>query len=161
MASTSWRRGGGGGKGRLTVYLATDYLDQVRLQTLLDDVGRFGYGRDASTGLGQFTAEVRPYAGDLFDHPGTRRLSLSHGTIDATTPNSRYKLHTHYGRLGGTFAQDNTSPFKRPLLLAEPGATFDRTEGLAGALLAGVHTERPEIRHHAYHLCLSFTEAAA
>jgi len=144
---------------RLTVYAATDHLTKDELQALFKDVGRFGFGRDATTGLGQFTAEVGPYEGDLFDHAGPRRLSLSHGTIDATTPNPRYKLHTHYGRLGGTFAQDNTSPFKRPILLAEPGATFDGRDGLAGALLAKVHADRPEIRHHAYHLCVAFTEA--
>jgi len=145
---------------RLTVYVATDHLGQADLQTLFEDVGRFGYGRDASTGLGQLTVEVRPYEGDLFDHDGPRRMSLSHGAVDPTTPNARYKLHTHYGRLGGTFAQDNTSPFKRPILLAEPGATFDRADGLAGALLSGVHADRPEIRHHAYHLSVGFTEAA-
>jgi len=148
-----------GEEGRLTVYAATGHLSQGDLQNLFDDVGRSGFGRDATTGLGQFTAAVRPYEGDLFDHAGPRRLSLSHGTIDATTPNARYKLHTHYGRLGGTFAQDNTSPFKRPVLLAEPGATFDGRDGLAGALLDRVHGERPEIRHHAYHLCVAFTEA--
>jgi CRISPR-associated protein Csm4 len=145
---------------QLTAYAATDHLGCEEIQALFDDVGRFGYGRDATTGLGQFTAEVRPYQGDLFDHAGPRRLSLSHGCIDATTPNPRYQLHTHYGRLGGTFAQDNTSPFKRPVLLAEPGATFDGRDGLAGALLRGVHAERPEIRQHAYHLCLPFTEGA-
>jgi CRISPR-associated protein Csm4 len=63
--------------------------------------------------------------------------------------------------LGGTFAQDNTSPFKRPILLAEPGATFDGSDGLSGALLDQVHADRPEIRHHAYHLCLPFAETAA
>ncbi len=144
----------------LTVYAASGHLSREDLQALFEDVGRFGYGRDASTGLGQLDVEVRPYEGDLFDHEGPRRLSLSHGTIDATTPHARYQLHTHYGRLGGTFAQDNTSPFKRPLLLAAPGATFDATGGLAGALLDRVHGERPEIRHHAYHLCLPFTEAS-
>ncbi|RMF80840.1 MAG: hypothetical protein D6739_09880 [Nitrospirae bacterium] len=146
---------------RLTVYVETDALDETELAGLFGDVGHWGYGRDASSGLGRFRVEVRPYEGSLFDHPGSRRLSLSHGAIDGSTPRARYRLHTHYGRLGGTFAQDDTSPFKRPVLLAEPGATFDGAGGLAGALLQGVHGERPEIRHHAFHLTLPFTDATA
>ena len=130
------------------------------LQVLFDAVGEFGFGRDANLGRGRFSATVEPADPRLFDHDGNRRLSLSHGVLTANMAAPFYKLHTHYGKLGGLHAGGEKSPFKHPLLLTRPGATFSPADaGPFGTLLAGTHPHHPEIRQNAWHLSLPFTAA--
>lgn len=130
------------------------------LQALLDTVGEFGFGRDANLGRGRFAATVEPADPRLFAHDGNRLLSLSHGVLTDNMAAPFYKLHTHYGKLGGLYAGGERSPFKHPLLLARPGATFSPADaGPFGALLAGVHPHHPEICQNAWHLCLPFAAA--
>lgn len=122
-------------------------------------VGTHGYGRDASLGRGQFEARVEPADPCLLAGPGNRRLSLSHGVLSANMERPRYRLHTHYGKLGGLHAASGRSPFKHPVLLTRPGATFTPADdGPFGTLLEGVHPHHPEIRHNAWHLAVPFTE---
>jgi CRISPR-associated protein Csm4 len=103
---------------------------------------------------------VEPADPRLIDHDGNRRLSLSHGVLTPNMAAPFYKLHTHYGKLGGLYAGGERSPFKHPLLLTRPGATFSPTDaGPFGALLADAHPHHPEIRQNAWHLCLPFTVA--
>ncbi len=139
------------------VYAAGE-MTSTELQGLFDAVGEFGYGRDANLGRGRFTAAVAPIDSRLIAHDGNRQLSLSHGTITANMAVPFYKLHTHYGKLGGLYAGGERSPFKRPLLLARPGATFSPADaGPFGALLANVHPDHREIYQNAWHFCLPFT----
>lgn len=133
-------------------------MDSAELQGLFDTVGEFGYGRDANLGRGRFIAAVEAADSRLFAHKGNRQLSLSHGVLTPNMAVPFYKLHTHYGKLGGWYAGGERSPFKRPLLLTRPGATFSPANaGPFGALLADVHPHHPEIRHNAWHFCLPFT----
>lgn len=141
------------------VYAAGEISGEA-LQTLFNLVGEFGFGRDANLGRGRFTATVEPADARLFDHDGNRRLSLSHGVLTANMAVPFYKLHTHYGKLGGLYAGGERSPFKHPLLLTRPGATFSPADaGPFGTLLAGTHPHHPEIRQNAWHLALPFTAA--
>jgi CRISPR-associated protein Csm4 len=73
----------------------------------------------------------------------------------------RCRLDTHYGRVGPAVTiSGGASPFKKPLLLTRPGATF---KGFAskryGRLIRDVHPTRPEIVHNALHVVISFAEA--
>lgn len=130
------------------------------LQALFDTIGEFGFGRDANLGRGRFTTKVEPADSRLFAHDGNRLLSLSHGVLTDNMAAPFYKLHTHYGKLGGLYAGGERSPFKHPLLLTRPGATFSPTDaGPFGSLLDGVHPHHPEIRQNAWHFCLPFTVA--
>ena len=89
-------------------------------------------------------------------------MSLAHGTITAEMREPRYRLHTHYGRLGSQFAQSSDAPFKRPLLMTQPGATFGAAPvALYGSMLANVHSADPRIVQHAFHMPLGFNEAAS
>ena len=143
----------------LDVYAAGEISSEA-LQSLLSTVGEFGFGRDASLGRGRFTATVDPANPRLFDYDGNRILSLSHGVLTANMAAPLYKLHTHYGKLGGLYAGGERSPFKYPLLLTRPGATFSpAAAGPFGELLTGVHPHHPEIRQNAWHLGLPFTVA--
>ncbi len=143
----------------MDIYAAGE-ISGGELQTLFDLVGEFGFGRDANLGRGRFTATVEPADPRLFAHDGNRQLSLSHGVVTANMAAPFYKLHTHYGKLGGLYASGERSPFKYPLLLTRPGATYSPADaGPFGALLAGVHPHHPEIRQNAWHLSLPFTAA--
>lgn len=146
---------------RLDVYLRTD-LDAATLRDGFGAIGEYGFGRDASLGRGQFVVDVKPADPRLFAHAGNRLLSLSHGTLSANMHAPFYKLHTHYGKLGGLYAGGARSPFKFPLTLTRPGTTFSPADdGPYGELLEAVHPHHAEIRHHAFHLCLPYTEVAA
>lgn len=142
----------------LDVYVRGD-MDIATLQRWFDALGESGFGRDANLGRGQFKARVEIADSRLFDYYGNRLVSLSHGVISANMAACRYKLHTHYGKLGGLFAGGARSPFKYPLSLTRPGMTFSpKDDGPYGEWLAGVHPHHPEIGQHAFHLCLGYTE---
>lgn len=87
----------------MDVYAAGE-ITLENLQALFNTVGEFGFGRDANLGRGRFTATVEPADPRLFAHDGNRRLSLSHGVLTANMAAPFYKLHTHYGKLGGLYA---------------------------------------------------------
>jgi CRISPR-associated protein Csm4 len=141
------------------VYVAGD-IGADELRELFEQVGEFGFGRDASLGRGQFSVELETADAGLFGYPGQRFLSLSHGVISPNMVDPLYRLHTHYGKLAGSAVSEAFRPFKYPLLLTRAGATFSATDsGPFGALLAGVHPQQPEIRHNAWHLCLPFSAA--
>jgi len=143
----------------LDVYIRAD-THATTLADWFGQLGEFGFGRDASLGRGQFKVHVESVDSTLFNYQGNRLMSLSHGTISANMVACRYKLHTHFGKLGGLFAGGARSPFKYPLALIRPGATFSPAdEGPYGELLDAVHPHHPEICHHAFHLCLPYTES--
>lgn len=134
-------------------------MDQQQLERLFAHIGEWGFGRDASTGRGRWRARVQPEDKGLFDGTGDRRMSLSHGSLTNNMKDPRYKLHVHYGKVGGGYGT-TSNPFKYPLTLLRPGATFrpDSDGGPWGELLRDVHPEKSWIVHHAQHLTVSFTE---
>jgi CRISPR-associated protein Csm4 len=154
-----------GESAKVQLFAQTAETSASELQDLLSLVGEQGFGRDASTGCGVFACEVCEEK-ELFSGSGNRAMSLSHGVLTPDMRNPRYRLHTHYGRLGGSFAQQGENPFKYPILMAQPGATFDAGEDcrLFGELLGGegrpVHGLYSHIRHHALHLPLRFEEVS-
>lgn len=140
------------------VYVQTS-LNASRVKELFELVGKMGYGKDATWGRGVFAnVEVEQDNSGLFDASGKRRMSLSHGSLTANMHSARYKLETHYGRVGGTYSISE-SPFKYPMLLMQPGATFDAgDDGPFGELLTEVHPQKPWVRQNAWHLTVSFNE---
>jgi CRISPR-associated protein Csm4 len=140
------------------VYLRTE-LEQSRVKELFELVGRTGFGKDATWGRGLFAdVEVEEDRSGLFEGRGKRQMSLSHGVLTSNMRNARYKIETHYGRAGGTYSITE-SPFKYPMLLLQPGATFDAgDEGPYGELMNDVHPAKSWIRQNAWHLTVSFDE---
>ncbi len=131
-----------------------------RLRDLFQFVGESGFGSNASTGNGHLGFAIDEET-VLFSEDGTRAVSLSHGVLTGNMGTPRYKQHVHFGKLGGDYAKGGFSPFKYPVLMTQPGATFDLLDsGPFGALLDGVHHDPAlaRIRHHAFHLPLRFTE---
>ena len=86
-------------------------------------------------------------------------MSLSRGAVTSSMSDVRARLVPHFGRTGPQIAAKDLSPFKRPLLLTEPGATFvAEVAGRHGKWLTGVHPSRPEIGHNAFHVSVGFDE---
>ncbi len=140
------------------VYVQTS-LPQEKLEELFRQVARWGYGKDATWGRGRFDGlEITPETSGLFDGKLPRAMSLSHGSLTSNMGHARYQLETHYGRLGGVYAA-SSSPFKYPLLLMKPGATFEAGPGPFGELLQEVHPAMPAVRHNAWHLFVTCREA--
>lgn len=94
------------------------------LATLLADVGAFGFGRDASIGLGKFeVASVEP--AELPAQPGADAwLTLAPCAPQGLTWQRErcfYQPFTRFGRHGDVAVQSGR-PFKNPVLLAQTGA---------------------------------------
>jgi CRISPR-associated protein Csm4 len=128
---------------------------------LLSALGDIGYGRDANLGRGRWTVESVKEDKELANGPNGRLLSLSHGSVGPDMDDLRCRLATHFGKTGPAVAvSSGVSPFKKPLLLAQPGATFNGASGRRyGSLVRGVHPDRPEIVHNAFHVAIPFAEA--
>lgn len=142
------------------LYVDSD-LPVAEVERLLAEVGAQGYGRDATYGRGRFRIESVEEDRELLAHSGNRMLSLSHGCLSASMQEPRYERFTHFGKVAIELALTGARPFKRPVLLMKPGATFrPEGEGPFGALLGGVHQDDEKVVHHAFHLAIPYTEAA-
>jgi CRISPR-associated protein Csm4 len=145
---------------QMQLFMATSEPCLEQLSTLFGYVGVNGFGADASSGAGHIHFRVEE-ENLLFEYPGADAMSLSHGVLSENMSNPLYRQHVHFGKLGGYFAQGNVSPFKYPILMVRPGATFRPVDGGPfGALLEGLHHDPSMglIRHHALHLPIGFTE---
>ena len=147
------------GNGRLDVYAGTS-MDGVQVGKLFAFMGGWGFGRDASTGKGRWSCRVVEESGTLFGDDSVRRMSLSHGSLTPNMQEPRYKLHVHYGKVGGGYAI-TSNPFKYPMTLLRPGATFRPTAGgprMWGEMLRNVHPEKNWIVQQAQHLTVGYSE---
>lgn len=144
--------------GRFDVYVATS-LAPDKLERLFALMGEWGYGKDASVGRGRLKCTLEAANETLFAAPGTRRMTLSHGTLTPNMGDARYKLRTQYGKVGSVYSM-SLSPFKYPVTLVRPGATFaPEGDGPFGELLSGVHPSLAHVRHNAWHLTIPFSPA--
>ena len=126
---------------RLDVHFVADggRLALDTLRQALEDVGRFGYGRDASIGLGRFTIEQwreeRPASAPNAD----AWLTLAPVAPQGGAWNSVrcfFRPFTRFGRHGAD-AATGRNVFKSPVLLADTGAVLTPSGGVDGALFAG------------------------
>jgi CRISPR-associated protein Csm4 len=131
------------------------------IRRMLSALGDIGYGRDANLGRGRWTIESVEEDKELASGPNGHLLSLSHGSVDRDMDDLRCRLVTHFGKAGpGVTVNGGISPFKKPLLLVQPGATFKgAVDRRYGSLIRGVHPDRPEIVHNAFHVVIPFAEA--
>jgi CRISPR-associated protein Csm4 len=145
------------------MYVEADDSERAQIEALLCSVGDRGFGRKAGLGRGRFSVVSVDLDRELEEGPLDRLMSLSRGAVTPGMGDVRARLAPHFGKAGPEIAVgQGASPFKRPLLLTEPGATFvPGSSGRHGAWLTGVHPTRPEIGHNAFHVTVGFREAAA
>ena len=144
------------------LYVEAEEPDVRQIEGLLGYVGERGFGRKAGLGRGRFEVVSIEPDSELEGGPRDRMMSLSRGAVTAGMGDVRARLMPHFGKAGPEIAVgQGASPFKRPLLLTEPGATFiPENSGRHGAWLSDVHPTRHEIRHNAFHVTVGFREAA-
>lgn len=117
---------------RLHGYLAPGILGDDAFN-LLEEVGRNGYGADASTGMGQFDIEKdNDFNSEEFLHcpdaNGFMALSRCLPDEQCKVMDSSYATEIHYGRLGGSFANWG-NPFKKPVIMMQAGSLFKPIPG--------------------------------
>jgi CRISPR-associated protein Csm4 len=148
---------------RLECYLL---LDQTRLSLqdclqALSDIGRTGYGRDASTGLGKF--ELLGHEPWAWNVPAGAMHAM---TLAACAPDVKallaqdchYQPLTRFGMHGSIHGQTGR-PFKRPVLMMRTGAVLAlKNPGLAvthhgcglGGIAAPISDAEPATVHQGY-----------
>ncbi len=146
---------------RRDIYVESD-LDKAFLQELFVHVGESGYGRDTTYGRGLFAVIGIEEERELDNFTGERLVSLSHGVLTSNMERPRYRRTTHFGKLGIRMTARTARPWKRPILLMQPGATFAAEgNGPFGRLLSEVHQDLPEIRFNAWHLAIPYRETVS
>ncbi len=114
---------------QLDIYLLVDEMRLLRteFETVFNDIGAFGYGRDASIGLGKF--ECTDYTEWNFPSSDAADACL---TLSPCAPqglglndaHSFYHVLTRFGRHGDVGVHKQHGPFKTPVLLADTSAVF-------------------------------------
>ena len=143
-------------------------LDDSRLSlsevtVLLDDIGAFGYGRDASIGLGKFERQECA----KWDFPVVEGANACL-TLAPCAPqglgldgkHSYYTVFTRFGRHGSVGVHKEGGPFKAPVLLADTAAVFSPLldergyigQGLGGA--GELSKSIPQTVHQGYAPCI-------
>lgn len=139
---------------RLDLYAVADEtrITAEELTDALNDMGRGGFGRDASIGLGKFTIERDiGFTGFPSAPDANAWLTLAPCApqgLGLDAKKSFYRTLTRFGRHGDA-AVHSGNPFKRPLLLAGTGGVFTPENGSCEAVflgqgLGGVSVSQPE-----------------
>ncbi len=148
----------------LYVELNDDFSVDLTDWFLVEFLPQNGFGADKSTGMGSLSVEnTGSVAPDLISDPDSNaQLSLSLASFPGIeTYDAYYHLKTKFGKLGGSFAFSsptggNPKPFKKPVLMYEPGAVFFCDHSLGNRpLLKNVHSEE-RIRHAGIPVTLPF-----
>lgn len=144
----------------LHLLLDSERLDAATLQQALTAIGAFGYGKDATTGIGKFSLESELIACELPHQDNTNAcLTLARCAPQGQNFNperSYYQYQTRFGRLGAPHVQAGIAPFKKPLMLAQTGAVFTPNDPntLATAQYIGQgisgHTAHEKTVHQGY-----------
>jgi CRISPR-associated protein Csm4 len=145
---------------RFDLYIALDEtrLGIEELGAALTYMGKAGFGRDASIGLGKFQMESAP-AAHAWPEPANANAWLTLGPCAPQgqgfcTRRSFYQTLTRFGRHGDAAAQTG-NPFKRPVMLARGGSVFwpeqpNIEQTFIGQGIAGVSDAMPETVHQGY-----------
>jgi CRISPR-associated protein Csm4 len=141
----------------LDLYVEVNLEEMVPLVNwfLTDYLPLNGFGKDKSVGMGYFEiSQDNSFSPDLFKVDNENAsMTLSAAAFEGMEQyHSFYRLMTKFGKLGGTFSASSPSggpvlPFKKPILMLEPGAIFFTDEELnRRPMLKHVHSDE-RIRH--------------
>ena len=128
---------------RWSIYLLldTDRLSVEDCQQCLDDMGAFGFGKDASIGLGKFTIDAFQEYTLPAQASANACLTLAPCApqgLGFDSQHSYYQLFTRFGRHGDIAVHQEGKPFKNPMLLAQTGAVFKTLPPQSGFIGQGV-----------------------
>ncbi len=128
----------------LHIYVILDEtrLSRPALVELFQDIGAFGFGRDAGIGLGKFEVTSVESVDLPMQDDADAWLTLAPSApqgLGFDADRSFYQVFTRFGR-HGDIGVHLGNPFKTPVLLAQTGAVFSPRpagEGLVTALFVG------------------------
>lgn len=118
-----------------------DRISENELKTCMQDIGDFGFGRDASIGLGKFQLESAETVVFKTDSQANACLTIAPVVPQGTglPANSGFYLpFTRFGRHGDQAVHLQGKPFKNPVLLARSGAIFMVEPPAAGFIGQGI-----------------------
>ena len=142
---------------KLDLYVETD-SKEFALATdwfLTEHLPVYGFGKDKTVGMGCLKiCKDKSFHSDMFNVSGANAaVTLSMTAFEKMMEyRSFYRLTTKFGKLGGTYAFSSptggkTRPFKKPVMMMEPGSIFFTSEQLNNKpLLKNVHSDK-NIRH--------------
>ncbi len=108
------------------VLLDENRMDKDSFVQLLSDMGKFGFGRDASIGLGRFEILSVEDARPLSHKEPNCYLTLAPCVLqkqDMRAQECYYQPFIRFGR-HGNIAAISKKPFKKPVIMADTGATL-------------------------------------
>lgn len=150
---------------RLDIYCL---LDEIKLSLdeftrVLNDIANYGYGRDATIGLGKFACnEILPIETLSASPTANAYFTLSSscpkaGEFDSS--HSYYQMSTKFGRHGGLEVLSG-NPFKKPILMIQTGAVLKpknwHLRQYVGQGLGDVSVSQPEAVHQGYAIVVPF-----
>jgi len=149
----------------LYVVLDEQRFSMDNVLQVLQDVGQFGFGRDASIGLGKFSVELDQSV-EFSEKNANCYLTLANcapQNLGLDKTRCFYQITTRFGRHGGVQAL-SANPFKKPIILAKPAAIFTpnayQERSFLGNGLGGVSFAQPNAIHQGYApvmpLCVEF-----
>jgi CRISPR-associated protein Csm4 len=128
---------------RWTVYLLldTDLLSMEDCKQCLTDIGDFGFGKDASIGLGKF--EVIDLQAKSLPAQSNANACLTLAPcapqgLGFDSQHSFYQLFTRFGRHGDVAVHQEGKPFKNPVLLAQTAGVFSTHPPKSGFIGQGI-----------------------
>jgi CRISPR-associated protein Csm4 len=123
------------------VLLDTDRLTLDNCRQCLADIGCFGFGRDASIGLGKFSVEdfqARPLPAQNNANACLTLAPCAPQDLGFDGQRSFYQLFTRFGRHGDIAVHQEGKPFKNPVLLAQTAAVFGTNPPKSGFIGQGI-----------------------
>lgn len=139
----------------LYIVLDENRFTLEELQQVLNDVGSFGFGRDASIGLGKFQC-INPQVVNFLQQNANCYLTLANCAPKNLGLNKEYcyyQITTRFGHHGDIQAL-SSNPFKKPIILAKPAAIFtpEKYEPrlFLGNGLSCISHAQPEAVHQGY-----------
>ncbi|MGR9046365.1 MAG: type III-A CRISPR-associated RAMP protein Csm4 [Gammaproteobacteria bacterium] len=114
---------------RWSVYILLDTprFDPQDCQQCLDDIGSFGFGRDASIGLGKYNVtefQNKPLPVQSEANACMTLAPCAPQRLGFDGRSNYYQLFTRFGRHGDIAVHQVGKPFKNPVLLAQTSAVF-------------------------------------
>ena len=101
----------------LYVYAKDEYLELVTRAIKL--MGKFGFGKDASTGKGRFTVDENIASIEIDDNKQYNAVyTLGNCVFEGINCEMYYDICTRFGKHGG----GDSKPFKNPVVMAKQGA---------------------------------------
>jgi CRISPR-associated protein Csm4 len=142
---------------KLDLYVKTQSQEFASLADwfLTEHLPVYGFGKDKTVGMGYLKiCKDESFKPDIFNVSNANAaVTLSLTAFDKIMEYpSYYRLMAKFGKLGGSYAFSSptggkTRPFKKPIMMMEPGSIFFTSERLNNKpLLKDVHSDK-NIRH--------------